>query len=86
MEDDQTLEHLKFLLDHAYGMQNVQAISPVEDGEWNRVFNIEAGDTSILRISHRRKDETQLAFELDVMTHARAHLSVVPCIRQARVG
>jgi len=81
MGSNKAITNIEKLLCRVYGINHIKAVFPIGKGEWNSINKIEAAPNLVLRISHKRKKETQLAFELDVMTHAAKSLSVVPKIQ-----
>jgi Ser/Thr protein kinase RdoA (MazF antagonist) len=86
MEYDNHQMNINNLLDQAYDIKNEAAIIPIGKGEWNRIYKIEAEPNLVLRISHRRKEQAQLAFELNMMTYVAESLQVVPRIRPTSAG
>ena len=74
------------LVDQPYRIGPISFIEPIHHGDWNQIYKIWADRTWVLRISHPRKQEKQLRFELDVMTYLRSQLPVIPAIHQTGWG
>ena len=74
------------VVDQLYRIGPISFIEPIHHGDWNQIYKIRADNTWVLRISHARKQEKQLRFELEVMTYLRSQLPVIPAIHQTRWG
>lgn len=74
------------ILKHQYGIPDPKVVRSIANGDWNRIYEVRGGGRWILRISHLRKTERQLVFELHVMEAAARRLPVVPGIRRTVNG
>ncbi len=79
-------EALLKILKHQYGIPNPTIVRSIANGDWNRIYEVRGDGHWILRISHHRKTEDQLAFELHAMQAVGRRLPVVPDIRRTVDG
>jgi hypothetical protein len=73
-------------LTSAYGMGNVSGISRIENGDWNSIYRIRSDEDWILRLSHDRKTQAQLEFEIAIVSHLSTQLTYVPKVRTTKEG
>jgi Ser/Thr protein kinase RdoA (MazF antagonist) len=77
---------IRNLLIHHYGIPEPRIVRTIDNGNWNRIYEMRGDGHWILRISHHRKTEAQLAFELHAMQTAGQRLSIVPDVRPTVTG
>ena len=83
---DNTYRKLARFLSSAYDFSEPVSLHPIEGGDWNQVYRIDGKGEWILRVSHCRKTEEQLRFELTIVSLLSECLSYVPKIRLSREG
>lgn len=74
------------LLSTVYDISEPGSLERIDSGDWNRIYKVQADGEWILRISHHRKIQRQLEFELAIVSLLSQLLSYVPKIKPACEG
>ena len=73
-------------LSTAYDLTKVHRITRINNGDWNRVYQVDADQSWILRISHHRKVREQLEFELSLLKRLCERLTYIADITLTKDG
>ena len=74
------------VLESRYDIHRISNLTRIDNGDWNTIFRVRAEDEWIVRLSHNRKRQAQLEFELRLMSSLALRLSYVPQIKRTKDG
>ena len=85
MANSSSTDDLAGMLEEVYGIAE-PTLERVDNGDWNTIFRVHADGEWILRLSHHRKTQRQLEFELGLVAHISRSFAFVPQVRPTLEG